>query len=393
MNLAALNPVLANAAARSRSLHILHGVLSLDCGGVERIVVDLTRQALSGGRRVTVICLERPGTLADEIVSLGAEVLCLHKPPGLRRELVDQAASFLRRQRPDVIHTHQIGALWYLGQAARQLSIPTLHTEHSDHVGHAKGWWRKLKTRLMWHRAGRLAARFCCVSEDIARSARRLGTVPSNKVQVVLNGIDVDRYADDCQRAAVRAELKIPADATVLGTVGRLAEVKRQDLLLRAFGSLSVDFPRLNLLLVGDGPERQSLEQLAASLDVRDRVIFAGYQASPQRFLAAMDIFALTSRLEGLPLALLEAWATGLPAVASAVGGIPQVVETGRTGILFPGGDLAALEIALRELLLDPAKRRQLGAAGRDKVRETYSLERMAAEYDACYQRILLKAP
>jgi len=370
-----------------RPLHIAHGVLALDVGGLERIVLDLVRVGRRQGHWVSVICLERPGTLALAAEAEGATVVSLDKPPGRRPELVPRAVETLRALRPDVIHTHAIGALWYLGQAARAIGrVPTVHTEHIDNVGKAVGRFAKLKTRLLWNRAGRFASAFCGVSDDVSRSAGRWGTVPRSKLRTVLNGIDLDRYDRSGARASVRAELQIPPDARVIGTVGRLNEVKRQDHLIRALGALGAAAADARLLLVGDGPERGGLERLAEELGLSARVHFAGYQPAPERFLAAMDVFALTSRLEGLPLALLEAWAAGLPVVSSAVGGVPKVVRDGETGLLFPNGDEPALARALRELLADPAKSARLAAAGRAVARRDFSLERMASEYEALYR-------
>ena len=140
---------------------------------------------------------------------------------------------------------------------------------------------------------------------------------------------------------------------------------------------------------MGDGPERPHLEALAQTLDLAGRISFAGYQTQTEHFLAAMDVFALSSRHEGLPLALLEAWSAGLPVVSSSVGGIPQVVRHGHNGLLFDNGDEAGLAALLAHLLDDPAAAANLAAAGRDTVMASYSLERTADRYDAHYRTAL----
>src|SRR5262249_6549454 len=152
------------------------------------------------------------------------------------------------------------------------------------------------------------------------------------------------------------------------GTVGRLNEVKCQDLLLRAFAQVVVASPQTRLLLVGDGPMRGDLERLADQLGVAESVHFAGYQAQPERFLAIMDVFALTSRMEGLPLAILEAWAAGLPVVASAVGGVPDLIEHSRTGLLFQSGNESELVAHLNDLVRNSARRCVFGRTGRNEV-------------------------
>jgi glycosyltransferase involved in cell wall biosynthesis len=366
--------------------NILFGVLSLDLGGLERLVLDLARVNVRRGNAVSIVCIEHDGRLADEAREIGAEVVSLNKGPGRSSQAMADARRLLAELQPDVVHTHQIGALWYLGRAARELGIESIvHTEHSNHVKQARSWRGKLRARYLWWSAGRLARRFCCVSDDVAAAVRQWGTVPRRRVSVVLNGIDTERYGDRSERPAVRRGLGIADDAVVIGTVGRLAEVKRQDLLVRAVAELRGKLPQATLLVVGDGPERERLEALAAELGVASAVKFAGYQSQPERFLAAMDVFALTSRHEALPLSLLEAWATGLPVVSSAVGGIPKVVEHERTGLLFESGDVAGLTASLARLLSDRELAAQLAAAGEREVRENYSLERMADEYERHY--------
>ena len=391
MHTAALSPFEVRPAAVQDKLHVVHGVLSLDTGGLERVVLELVREGQERGQRTSVVCIERSGMLAPIVESAGAEIRSLAKPPGRSPAVVQAAAAVVADLKPDVIHTHQIGALWYLGQAARQLGIPVVHTEHSDHVAHSRGLWQKLKVRLQWRQTSGLADRFCCVSSDIARSVRRWNTVPADKVEVVTNGINPRLYTNFSSGCEVRESLGIPAGALVLGTVGRLVEVKRQDLLLRAFAALCALGKHANtwLLLVGDGPERDRLEQLAYSLGVRGRTVFAGFQAEPQGFYQAMDLFALTSRHEGLPLALLEAWASGLPVVVSAVGALPQTVVHGMTGMLFKSGDQTALTETLEGLLDSPAWLSQLGRRGRLQVERLYSVSRMADHYEDNYRMLL----
>ena len=370
-------------------LHIVHGLLRLDVGGLERVVLDLVAAGRRAGHRVSVVCLERPGMMADQARALGAAVVCLNKPPGKCPETTRAAAAALETLQPDVVHSHQIGALWYLGRPARQAGVPVVHTEHGNHLAMATGWRARLKTWLFWRRAARAADQFCCVSDDIARSVTLFRVVPGKKVKVVSNGIRTEDFSDRSTRQAVRAELQIAADAPVVGTVGRLNEIKRQDRLLHAVARLAHQFPGVRLLLVGDGPERGRLERLAADLGVRERVCFAGYRPDPQRYLPAMDVFALTSRSEGFPVALLEAWAASLPVVSSAVGGVPGVVTHGADGLLFPAGDVAALTAALAALLADPRRCRRLGEAGQAVARSRYSLETMFDTYERGYRQAI----
>lgn len=374
----------------SSPLHIVHGVLSLDVGGLERIVLSLIRAGRQQGHRVSVVCVEHPGQLAAEAEAAGATVVSLGKPPGRLPTFIQKAANVLSHLKPDVVHTHQIGAAWYLGRAAESLGgPPVLHTEHGNEFARSPSWIKTLKVRLFLRQTARFIGKFCCVSQEIAGAVTRWWTVPRTKVEVVPNGIETDVPTDLPAPAATRASLCIPEDAPVIGTVGRLAEVKRQDLLIRAVAKLRTTIPDVRLVLVGDGAERSRLEALAREVGLTGRAHFVGYQSRPEQYLRIMTAFALTSRSEGFPVALLEAWLAGVPAVCSAVGGIPGVLTHETDGLLFPYEDEAALISSLSRLLEDRALRARLAGAGHRVVRERYSLQRMASEYEARYRALI----
>jgi sugar transferase (PEP-CTERM/EpsH1 system associated) len=372
-------------------IRVTHVALSLDVGGLERIVVDLVRQGQELGQQVSVVCLERRGTLAHQVEDLKARLVCVNKKSGLKFKTIGRMKAVLRELHPDVVHTHQVGALFYTGTAARSVGVPVVvHTEHINNIRKSSsGRLRRLRMSWLWWWAARYAARFFCVSEDIAQEMRDRRLVPTEKLCVLLNGIDTVRFAGSSEATALREEMGIAADSPVIGTVGRLNEVKSQDLLLRAFAEIKKRIPEAHLLLVGDGPMREALGELAVKLRIAPAVHFTGYQAQPERFLHAMNVFALTSRLEGLPLAILEAWAAGLPVVASAVGGVPDLVQHEGNGLLFPSGDETMLVTLLQKLIRDPQRAHRLGAAGRREVVARYSLTRMAEDYQRHYLQLL----
>jgi glycosyltransferase involved in cell wall biosynthesis len=375
-------------------LRVSHIVDSLDIGGLERIVVDLVRFGRARGHEPSVICLERPGTLAAQVEALGVPLLCADKPPGLRYGTIDRLRGMLRQLEPDVVHSHQVGALLYAGPAARREKVRVVvHTEHGNHSANQLSWSRWIRTRLRTRIAASFSDRFFCVSDNIASAVRAYGTVAKGKVCVVLNGIDTAAFDAAGDPQSLRRALGIPYDAPVIGTVGRLNEIKRQDLLIRGFANVANGDSKPHLLIVGDGPELEPLRQAAAALGLAERIHFAGYQARPEHFLHLMDIFALTSRLEGMPLAILEAWAAGRPVIASRVGGVPAIVTDGETGILFDSGDEAVLTQAIHRLLANPDEARRLGQAGRDYVRSRYDLRVMAESYEQHYRELLGKTP
>jgi sugar transferase (PEP-CTERM/EpsH1 system associated) len=373
--------------ANTPVLKVAHVVLSMEIGGLESVVLDLVRESPRLGQGVAVACTERTGALAAQVEALGVRVSCVHKRPGVRLETIGRLVSVLREYRPDVVHTHQIGALFYAGPAARRAGVPVVvHTEHGKHYGECR------RTRWIGWLAGRHAARFLCVSADIAAAAEAHRIVPRRKIHVVPNGIDTDRFRDGGNPGLLRQSLGIPPGAPLIGTVGRLCEVKRQDLLIRAFHRVRARVADAHLLLVGDGPLMGELSALAAGLGLADQVHFAGYQPRPEPYLHAMDVFALSSRSEGMPLAVLEAWAAGLPVVATRVGGLPDLIDDGGTGLLVSFGDEDALAGSLCDLIADPDFTRRLGEAGRNRVESHFSLRRMADEYQRHYVELLRRA-
>ena len=370
-----------------RPLHIVHVVLSMDVGGLERNVVNQVREAPRLNQRVEVYCLERPGALAGRVEELGGRIVCFDKPPGPRLRLIGRLRSEFRRSRPDVVHTHQAGGLFYAATAARLAGAPLIvHTEHGKHYA------GKPSNARLGRLGGLHVKRFYCLNQDMADEAIDAKVVPKRKVRVIDNGIDLTRFREPGDPAALRASLGIPHDAPVVGTAGRLTEIKRQDVLIKAFARLKAKIPAAHLVLVGDGELRGELGELARSLGVAESVHFAGYTTSPQHYHHLFDVFALSSRAEGTPQAIIEAGAAGRPVVASKVGGIPELVEHETTGFLFPSGEDEALADALFRILSSPELARRLGEAGSRRVEARYDIRRMVDDYHRDYLEFLRRS-
>lgn len=363
-----------------RPLRVMHVVLSLDVGGMERIVLALLKEGRRLGQQVSVLCIESPGALARDVFGIGVHISCLGKGPGLRVGAITPAAEIIARVRPDVVHTHQIGALAYAAPAARWHGVPVLvHTEHGKHYGaHARA-------HLLGRFGGVVASRFFCVSQDIADQVVGERIAPRHKVCVVPNGIEIAQFGLAIDRTAIKQTLNIPAAAPVVGTVGRLSPVKRQDVLIKAFKRLKNRHQDAHLLLVGDGPSKSELRSLAAELSLQDCVHFAGYQACPERFLKVMTVFALTSESEGMPLSVLEAWAARVPVVASRVGGLQELIQEGRTGYLFPPGDDQSLADILDGALGPSECIEGVRSLARHKVESCYTIQQTAQKYHCAY--------
>ncbi|HBO43929.1 MAG TPA: glycogen synthase [Planctomycetaceae bacterium] len=368
-------------------LRVLHVVPSLEIGGLEHVVLDLVRLGAELGQESHVLCIDRLGDLAPAVDAAGGHVHCLKRPPGFRFAELKGLREILHIIRPDVMHTHYPGGLYYAGPPARRLGLEAvIHTEHGP--SYDDGW----RSRLVGRMGARHAKTFVCVSHDTARHVLRHRIVAKRKIQVIYNGIDVEHFRQACgERDSVRAELGISNAACVVGTVGRLSEVKRQDVLIRAFAHVRHTMPESRLLLVGDGPARAELGRLVESLGLVDHVIFAGYRADRERCLAAMDVFALTSDSEGTPLSLLEAWAAGLPVAVTEVGGLPELVKDGVTGMIVPPREPETLATALLCVLSDGGLRRRLSEAGGREARSRFDRRVMAEQYAREYASLLAR--
>jgi len=320
--------------------------------------------------------------MGEAFRAAGVQTRNVPKGPRVDPTLVLRLAFALAREGVDIVHTHNPMALVYGAPAGKLARAVVVHTKHGENPErHAR--------RIVLRRAlSVFADAFVAVSPKTADSARESRDVRERKLRIIPNGIDVGRFATDgAARSTARLELGIPGDAWVIGTVGRLASEKNQVLLVKAVAGLLGEHVRL--VIVGDGPEAGAIARATAETGLQAWVHLAGARTDVPRFLAAFDVFALPSLSEGLPLVLLEAMATGLPVVASAVGGIPDVVEEGATGMLVSPGDVGELRARLVALADDRARAGRMGARAREVARERYSLDTMAGSYMELYRQLL----
>jgi glycosyltransferase involved in cell wall biosynthesis len=215
--------------------------------------------------------------------------------------------------------------------------------------------------------------------------------IPGDRVHLIYNGVDADQYRPaapgECQ--AMRRELGVPGDALVLMAVGSLKPLKGFDAMIRAATPVLRSRQDARLVLVGDGPQRDQLHTLAHGQGIADQVVFTGLRDDVHAVLRAADVLVLSSRTEVLPTVVLEAMATGLPVVATRVGGVPEIVEHERNAIIVPPDDEASLQAALERVAASPELRRTLGARGRAIVETRFRLERMCAEREALFAKLL----
>ncbi|HSO33940.1 MAG TPA: glycosyltransferase [Labilithrix sp.] len=357
-------------------MRIVEVVLSLDIGGQERLVLRMAQAFQERGHDVHVVTLTGGGTLRGELGSIPVHDVVRGR--GFDAGLYPRLWRLFRSLRPDVVHTHNAVPLEYAAPAARFARVPcTVHTKHG-HIDYSKASLQLARA------ATRFVDHFVAVSADTALTAERNERPSKKRLVVIENGIPLGKFApDEAVRAAVRDELGIPRDARVVGSVGRLVEEKDYPLLVRAMTPLLGEHMRL--VIVGEGIVRAEVEAAIAP-SVRPFVTLTGARRDVSRMLCAFDVYASSSRAEGLPLALAEAMASRLPIVATAVGGVPDIVPA-QLGVLVPHGDPEALRAALQRLLDDPQARSAMGEAARRYALERFAEERMLDRYLALYDR------
>jgi glycosyltransferase involved in cell wall biosynthesis len=377
----------------SAPLRVVFLTHSLAVGGAEELILNLVAR-LPRERFEAIVCTfeQHPGPMAAEIAALGIEVRALGVTPGWRQPRAWWSiVGCLRQLRPHIVHTFLLPASLYGRAAAWAARVPIIiGTEVNIYE-------RKQRHHIL---AERLLAR---VSDSIIASAesvksayvRQLG-IPSSRVRVVYNAVNWERLHASTTPARVRGELNIPEHRLVVGVVATLQEKKGHRILFEACAR-TAGLEQLWLMIVGDGPLRSSLEECATQLGIRDRVTFCGTRRDLGNVLPAMDIFALPSLWEGLPLALILAMGAGRPVAATNLAGIPEVITDGRTGLLVPPGDAEAMGSALVRLAHDAGERERLGDAARTAVLNRFGADAYTAAvvalYDECLERLARGRP
>lgn len=384
---------------------MLRVIARLNVGGPALHVAYLTEGLASRGYDTTLVAGSlAPGeeSMAFVAAQRGVQIVPLvdlHREIAPLRDVraIFRLARLIRRERPAILHTHTAKA-GAVGRLAALLAGPArppivVHTFH----GHVlRGYFNVPMTvgfRLLERVLARWTTALVAVSPEVRDDLVALGVAPASKFTIVRLGIELEqRVGGDETGLETRRLMGVTPTDFVVGWVGRMTAVKRTDDLLhtlRRLVDLGVD---AKLCLVGDGPDREPLEQKAHELGVVKRCLFVGYQEEVGRFYDAFDAMLLPSANEGTPVSVIEALASGCPTVATRVGGVPDVVRDGVDGFLVDVGDADAMATRLAELARDPELRARMGAAGRERVVERYAVERLVDDIDSLY-RTLLSSP
>lgn len=378
-----MNAPVPQTTRRRRDLRILHVILSLGCGGAERLVKVLSVHAAKNGHKVHVACLDSAPEAPEEFAPYDIPLVLLKRRPGVFDPRACLAlARFVRARRIDMLHAHDLTSALQSSAASLVTGTPVVFTEHSRHYLEERRL-RRLEKRVISSMVSVVAE----VSPLLAEASRDRDGVRPEKLRVIANGVDVAQFAG-AGPGRFRASLGVAPNQRLVGMVGRLENIKGPQVLLEAFGLLARTRPDLVLAFVGPGGLAKPLADRALDLGLGDRVLLAGARDDIPRVLADLDLVVLPSLSEGLPFALLEAMAAGKPVVASAVGYIPSVLHNGRTGVLSPPGDSESLAAAMALLLENPEVARDMGRNAQAEVERRFSLNGMLEAYDDLYREL-----
>jgi sugar transferase (PEP-CTERM/EpsH1 system associated) len=376
------------ADPRPLVVHVMH---RFDVGGLENGVVNLINHMPAEAYRHAIIALTEVTDFRKRIKRDDVQFIALNKPPGHLFSLYPRLVRLFRQLKPAIVHSRNLAALevtvpaWVAGVPVR------IQSEHGRDVGDLDGsnprhqWLRRFYNPFVTY--------YVALSRDLESwLVERIG-IPARKVAQIYNGVDASRFHPADGLPSIEGCSFRRPDHILVGTIGRMQAVKDQTLLARAFiRALELDpslRSRLRLVMVGEGPLRAEALQLLEQADLADLAWLPGERHDVPDILRGLDFFVLPSLAEGISNTILEAMASGLPVIATRVGGSPELVAEGRTGCLVPADDFEAMARALVGYASNMEQAHMIGRAGRAEVEDRFSLEAMVEAYRGLYDRLL----
>jgi len=366
-------------------IKVIHLVEDLKIGGAERVIADIAEGLDSQKFDVTVWCVARGGEIADELNEKGIKVKILGIISYYNPLNILKLARLLRKAKPDIVHIHGYFAS-VIGRIAAKIAGILILINHV----HSTYWDYKKRNILMERFLSLFTHKIICCSKAVKDFVRGLERIKPAKILVIYNGVDEDRLSTFKNASSVKAQFGIDSGDSVVGTVSSLTPHKGHKYLFQAAPMILDVLPTTKFLIVGDGILREKLEEQIKNLDLGSSVIFTGTRKNIPDLLSAMDIFVLPScSREGLGISIIEAMAAEKPVVATDIGGIPEVVKNGETGLLVLPRNPEALAQAIIELLRNPKKANTMGKKGRIRFKEKFTNKRMLSEVENLYVALI----
>lgn len=371
----------------------MHVIGNLRLGGGQKITYAAVRGLPRPEFQASVCCLEEGGHYGDLLRAEGIPVFALgrRKNYGARGllhagSLLRDMVALLRKETPDIVHTHLFGAGLVGRLAARLAGVPTsVTTLHRIFYPVIQPMTEKLLSLI--------TARVIVDSQAVGQLVRRRCRINPDKIQVIYNGIDPQELSSSVAKGDARQQLGLPAtfcvpDAKLIGVIAHLLPHKGQRHLIEALPHIRARGISARVVLVGDGPDKPALQKRTAELNLQEFVYFAGYRSDMNTALSALDLLALPSSWEGFGLILAEGMYKRLPAISTDVGGSAEVIADSETGYLVPFGNVGRLADAASAILANDALAKNMGAAGRRRVEAMFTLDRMVDAYASTYRSL-----
>ncbi|HTD05568.1 TIGR03088 family PEP-CTERM/XrtA system glycosyltransferase [Undibacterium sp.] len=361
---------------------VVHLVYRLDFGGLETVLAECVNRMPADKYRHAIVCLTDYTAFSQKITKPDVPIYALHKPAGLGLGTHLKLWKLLRKLAPTILHTYNLAAIEYAFTAAMAGVPVRIHAEHGRDLGDPQG--KNPKHNMLRRLLIPFIDCYVPVSRDLKQWLKDVIRVPDAKNLLINNGVDTGHFHPAPAEADTRQ--------FVVGTVGRIQDIKNHKGLVIAFQRLLQLMPehkdRLRLQIVGDGPLMQQLKEQVAAAGLNGQVWLPGARSDIADLMRAFSVFVLPSFAEGTPVTLLEAMSCGLPVIASAVGGIPDVVSDRHTGVLVAATDHEAIAAQLAAYCREPALMAEHGMAGRSLVEQNYSIAAMLLNYTKLYDTL-----
>lgn len=370
---------------------IVHIIYRLDVGGLETVLVALINRLPPDEYSHLIICLTTYTAFKDRLCNDNVRLIALNKKPGKDVRIFFRILAILVKEQSNIVHTYNIATLEYQVAAFLARARLRIHAEHGRDFSDLKGENRKhnLLRKIM----NPFVHFWVPVSRDLSQWLEGKVRIPLRKIALIYNGVDVSTFTPSPARLrAWQAHVsQLPNSTLRIVTVGRLDPVKDQATLLHALRivgtSTSVHNTPVHLWIIGDGPERERLQQVIDQENLGDQAVLLGEKNNISELLSSADVFVLTSLAEGIPMTVLEAAAAGLPVIATDVGGLSDIVQEGESGFLVPPGSPQSIAAAIRRYLEAPPLLLRHGEVGRQYIIERFSLDKMTQNYVHLYDQ------
>ena len=373
-------------------LSVVHVVNSLRMGGLENGLVNLINRTPENQYKHSIVCLTDYDDFCKRIKREDAAIYALHKKPGKDISWYFRLHKILKTLKPDIVHTRNLATIESHIVALLSGVRGRVHSEHGWDMQDLNGANRKY--RLLRRLVSPLIARFIPLSKELENYLVDTISVPKRKVSRICNGVDSERFMPGIKRG-ILPFIEAPDETVVVGCIGRMQTVKDPMNLVNAFTTIIRDYPdtrqKIRLVMIGDGPVLKEAQEMLRSLNLGDIVWLPGHRDDIPELLQQFDIFVLPSKAEGISNTILEAMSSGLPIVATRVGGNYELIEEGENGVLVPASDSDALAAAIFQYTKDDELCARHGARSRKIVEESFSITGMIAKYMEIYDGVAVR--